>query len=313
MKRPFFYFILLLSVCLNSCITYIEKDLDIKPKLVLHCYLVPQLDTTILHLSSTTPLFTSNPRKMEEVPDATVEISADNKQWVRMEYYPEFKFYLIPQTQFPIIEGKTYYIRASAPGFESVSSSCTVPYLRETNLELVFKESINDIHGGKYYSLLHHHGFIEWTDYPGEDNYYIFYNKEFIWWEMYEDLGNYEWQYDTLYGYHWGILYEEIWSPCIYSDYGQDGKRNSVFMMIDFTSKYEMTLLQTDKQTYLYYTSLLNYDETLVYFMLEPMQLYTNIQNGYGVFGAFVMRDYSFEFEEPTKLISFSSETTSIP
>jgi hypothetical protein len=33
-------------------------------------------------------------------------------------------------------------------------------------------------------------------------------------------------------------------------------------------------------------------------FMLEPTQIYSNVKNGYGVFGAFVMKDVDFEIEE---------------
>jgi hypothetical protein len=45
----------------------------------------------------------------------------------------------------------------------------------------------------------------------------------------------------------------------------------------------------------MYHKSLFDYGGDMQFFMLEPPQFYTNIKNGYGVFGAFVMREYAFD------------------
>ena len=286
MNRLFFY-LLLLSIPLSSCITYIDdKEMDIKPKLVLHCYLVPQLDTTILVLTNSAPLFTSNPKKIEPVAHATVEISDDNRQWVKMEYDTRLEHYFIPQAQFPIKEGKTYYVRASASGFETVTSFCTVPYLREVNLNFILEESINDTHNGEFYPWFHHHGYLKWTDYPGEENYYMFFYK-----------GSYEDYYTGVSRWYWYLQYDVYYKPCIYSDKGRDGEKMSAFMMIGMLPVYETTMLQTDRNCYLHELSIIDYDGDLSFFLLEPIQLYSNIKNGYGLFGAFVMKDYIFEFD----------------
>jgi hypothetical protein len=296
MNRLFFYLLIGLSITVNSCVNYVDHELDIPPKLVLHCYLVPQLDTTILYLTNSSPLFTRAQRKIEPVVNALVEISDDNNRWFKMEFDFENNIYYILQTQFPILEGKTYYVRASAPEYETVSASCTVPYLRETNLELVFEESINDYHGGEFYNWPHHHGYLKWNDYPNEENYYLFYRQDLDWYSSGWDWYNDEWiPSDTNYYYSWPLLSDINWKPCVYSDIGQDGKKMSAFMMDYIPELFEMTLLQTDKNCYLHELSLWNYDSDLQFFMLEPIQLYSNIKNGYGVFGAFVMRDYTFE------------------
>jgi hypothetical protein len=60
---------------------------------------------------------------------------------------------------------------------------------------------------------------------------------------------------------------------------------------------YETTLLQTDKNCYLFEKSIMDYDPDFNTFTLEPMQYYTNIKNGYGLFGAFVMKEYVFELD----------------
>jgi hypothetical protein len=303
MNRLFFYF-LFLSILLSSCIKFVDRELDIPQKLVVYCYISPQLDTTFLHLTHTSLLFTRNPRKIEVVTNATVEFSNDNLQWVKMEFDAEHELYFLPQAQLKIQEGKTYYIRASAPDYETASSSCTVPYLRETNLEVAVEESINDVHDRETFSQLHEHWYFKWQDYAGEENYYIFLRNYAFW--LYEYEYDYEtWPpteipIDSTFYHSWGYFWRDNHKPCVFSDKGQDGKKMSELLIVYYTKKEfdQVTLLQTDKNCYMFEASLFDYDGTMQTLMLEPNQLYTNIKNGYGVFGAFVKKEYSFEFEE---------------
>jgi hypothetical protein len=286
MKKLFFYIILLCSVCLNSCLTNVdtEKDLGIKPKLVLFCYLVPQLDTTIVKLTGSVPLFTTTPKNPAPIANAIVEISDNNTHWIKLDFDTAYKHYFIPQTDFPIYEGKTYYIRAAAPEFETVFASCKVPWLRETNLKVVLKQS----------NIYYFKGYAEWDDYPGEDNYYMLCKSEFD-----EHIFGNNWEYDTAYFSYWYFLYDTKGNPCIYSDNGQDGKKMSVLIETPSFNLEDsiVTFIQTDKNCYLFETSANGYDADFQLLMLEPMQLYSNVKNGYGVFGAFVMKDYEFEVE----------------
>ena len=304
MKKIFFYLVLLIILGFNSCITYIDRELDIKPKLVLFCYLVPQLDTTIVRLTNSASLFTSNPQRPQYITHATVEISDNNINWVPLRLETEQLYYIITQADFPIIEGKTYYIRASTMDYETVYASCTVPVLRETNTNVVLRDTLVDTWGNRYMP-----GDISWTDYPNENNYYIFcdksfyewYEGEFIWNE--EGLGG-EWIItDTSYGYSWRPLSEPNYRrSCIYSDNGMNGKKMSIPIEVHLGTLgyseyiwFEITQLQTDINCYLFETSMMDYNSDLQFFMLEPQQLYSNIKNGYGLFGAFVMKGCNVE------------------
>ena len=295
MKKIFFYLILLLSVSLYSCITYIdtEKDLGIKPKLVLFGYLVPQWDTTIVNLSSSAPLFTTNPKNPAPVANATVEISENNTTWTKLEWDTAYKRYFIPQTDFSIKEGSTYYIRAAAPEYETVYASCTVPYFRETNLKIDLAKTDTDIDNWFRYK-----GSFEWNDYPSEENYYMFCWKEFGEHIHYE----HDWEYweppvsDTAYFFTWQFFWDTKNNTCLYSDFGQDGKKMTPSIDAWLPQDIVLTYLQTDKNCYLFEKSSENYDADLQGFVLEPLQLYSNVKNGYGVFGAFVLKDYELEF-----------------
>jgi len=284
-----------MSILLTSCITYIEEELNIKPKLVLHCYLIPQMDTTVLTLTNSTSLFGRNPKKIESVANATVEISNDNHQWMRMEYDSVYKHYFIPQAQFPVVEGKTYYIRASAPEYETVSASATVPYFRETNFELVVEEHTGCVHYGQPFPELHNHYYLKWKDYAGEANYYAFHQNYDYWsysWDPWDDIYT-----DSVLLNKWSPLRDDKYKVCIYSDHGQDGKNMSALLLLYYSDDDfdEITMLQTDVHAYLYRRSLWDADGDLGFFMLEPVKIYSNIKNGYGVFGAFGMRTYAIE------------------
>jgi len=250
------------------------------------------MDTILLSLTNSAPLFGKNAKKIESVTNATVEISNDNHRWVRMEYDPVYENYFIPQVQFPITEGGTYYVRASAPEYETVSASCIVPYFREVYFELVTEKHAGCVHYGEPFSELHTHYYLRWKDYAGEANYYAFHRNFDYWsysWDPWEDIYS-----DSTLVNTWSVLWDENYKPCIFSDKGQDGKQLSVLLQLYYYDEdfNEITLLQTDVHSYLYLSSLENYDGDFAFFMLEPVKIYSNIKNGYGVFGAFGMRTY---------------------
>jgi len=48
---------------------------------------------------------------------------------------------LLPQSQFPVVEGKIYYIRASTLNYESISTSRVVPVWRDVD----FKSELDSV------------------------------------------------------------------------------------------------------------------------------------------------------------------------
>ena len=89
----------------------------------------------------------------------------------------------------------------------------------------------------------------------------------------------------------------------IFSDKDYDGKKMSILISMTWSSQqrnqwsYDITMIQMDKHTYLFETTSRadksSMDDFLSAFVLEPYQVYSNINNGFGLFGAFVMREYS--------------------
>ena len=292
-----FYILLLLTIFCHSCVEDVDinKDMNIVPRLVLYSRICPQTDTIYLHLSNSQPLLNNTVKDIKEVENAVVEISADRSHWTRMRYNPEKKRYILPQTEFRIREGQTYYVKASAPGYKEVFSSCKVPYFRETNLRTELRLAKGDTHWGEYYADEHYDLYIHWDDYRGEENYYTFLSSELYYYiDMIWDSYYHE---DTLNYYDHHYFYDEETSDFCFTDAGKDGQRLSFLYYSEFDPEYipelpKFYFMQLDRNFYLYETSLNDYD-IIFSFLMEPGKTYNNIQNGYGLFGAYTRREYN--------------------
>lgn len=284
MKRIIIYIISAIS--LIACEDDVDvKDLGIEPKMVLYCYLSPMFDTNLVFLSNSQPIFSSETNDLAVIKNATVELSNNGKTWIKCKYDNIKERYILTKTDFPILEGKTYYIRAKAPGFkETISSSCTVPFYRNIELKIENKESNENVIETN----------ISWKDYAGESNYYSF--------SVYEIYETFDYMSDEmfkdLYTYY---IYDSETGSYIFSDEEKDGYDLSVKTSFDNEKSSDTILLsinQTTKDYYLYENSLNNYYLSESFFgMVEPTLLYNNIKNGYGLFTAFVFKTFQYDIK----------------
>ena len=121
--------------------------------------------------------------------------------------------YLITQTELPIEEGHTYYIRASHTGYPDVNAICTVPYAREINFRLDTITTQNDQHWGEIWPEEHRDVYAEWTDYPGEENFYMLSNKSIVD-SYYYTFDGEEYVLDSI------TYYCSWWIPYLEDEYG---------------------------------------------------------------------------------------------
>jgi hypothetical protein len=287
------------------------KELGIKPKLVLYCFLSPQYDTISVSLTNSQPLF-SRIRGTATVKYAMVEISTDNKNWTQIPYDENSKHYLLPQSQFPVVEGQTYYIRASAPDYEDISASCTVPFWREIGI-MPDGITATSPQNGVSSAILS----LSWKDYQGEENYYAFIQYDFYVSYNHEwDNINQVWVYSdttvSLDTYMWDN------SGVVFSDQGKDGEKMSLsatmwregfdteWITSEDNQQYDsvyIIAMQTDRNTFLYENSAraaMDADGMTSIFTIEPTLVYSNIKNGYGVFGAMTFKSYLLNFRKKT-------------
>lgn len=313
------YKILLFSV-IAFCLSFIgcqdvvdlSDQIAAQPKLVLYCRLCPQFDSTYIALTYSNVLYRTTSeggdsfgmgQHVEMLKDGIVELSADGNIWKRAVFDEARQQYLITQAELPIIEGHTYYIRASHEGYPDVSASCTVPYAREVNFRFDMVTVQSDVHWGEIWDKEHQDLYAEWNDYPGEQNYYMLANK-FIMTHYYHSYNEETHAYETdsvTYSWNWwtpGLEDENGSYKSVFSDEGKDGQVMRGLLEAfyeendydDFDNQEECNLLFLDRNCYLYEKTLNDSDfSEFSSLLLEPMHTYSNIENGFGLFGAFSM------------------------
>lgn len=296
----------LLAVSWSGCVEEVDlsDQMGEARRLVLYCRLCPQVDSTWIWVSHSQPLYGAGSHVLaQSVEDAIVELSADSVHWVRAAYHPERTRYLITLQELPVAEGHTYYIRVSHADFETITASCTVPIHRnvEARFDTVYVE--RDVHDGEIYDMPHRDVYLTWRDYPAEDNYYALIERTLMSYYYYDPHTDEEWLTQD-WSCNLGYMQDNgIWTRFI-SDAGRDGQvircmYDEVLDIYDDDEDeddeeeeiptYYMTFM--DRNTYLFEATVTYADEDIGSFLLEPTRTYSNIQNGFGLFGAITMME----------------------
>lgn len=293
-------FSLFVAVLLSSCIDPVDlgNQVNEKPQLVLYCRLCPQLDSTYIMLSHTQLLYgAGSHQEITMLRDGVVELSADGEHWIQATYYEPKDVFLLTRQEFPVEEGHTYHIRASRAGYDDVSAVCTVPYSRPVDAHFDTLMVDHDTHYGEILNEPHADIYVQWRDFPGEENYYalVSHNK-YTWYyddpTTGEELLSSDWNYN-IYG-----LEENDRSIQYFSDKDRDGqimrfRKGLIFYWDDddeeVQEQYYMMFL--DKNCYQYEVTLSEEGGFFNGFLLEPMHTYSNIEHGFGLFGAFTLQE----------------------
>lgn len=293
---------LLAATLLSGCVDNVdvgEQGFDTS-KLVLYCRLCPQMDSTYILLTSSHLVFGHDNQDHSIIDDGTVELSADGSHWVRASFDLSRMRYLVTKEEFPVEEGGTYYIRASYPGFEDVSATCTVPRTHDVGFHFDTVATDGDLHWGEPYNWPHKDVYVEWRDVPGEENAYAVGFKRqapvYNYYDQNEYYITYEWRFDL----DW--LTEGNRDFLYVSDKDHDGEIMRYIFAVDINDQEpdddwvlpldpQRYLLFLDKNCYQYEMTLPALDglNMLGFLFLEPEHTYNNIQNGFGLFGAFSM------------------------
>lgn len=246
------------------------KDADVKlpvveSKLVINAFISPQDSIIKVMVSLSQPLYNnSNSGLYPNVENATVQIS-DGVNSITLIYNSADNYYSINASQFPIVAGGIYNLTVYTPDGKNVNASTSVP---APNSSLSFSaNNINDPNQPETYSIN-----ATWNDSPGIEDYYRinYYSKQF-----------YDGDIDTSY-------YSQFSEH--YTDKENDGKTFNqyfeVYKMNSTGSAGELYLIRATKEYYLYHTKLMEAINSGGPFS-EPVQMFTNINGGYGIFAGF--------------------------
>jgi len=283
MKKYIFIAFLFMTTCFFSCEKIVD-NVDLpqqEPKLVVHCYISPE-DTLIkAHVYLSVPIFSNyNIDEYSPVTNATVKITDFSQEATLI--YDGIEKYVISTSAFSILPNNTYKITVSAPGYKAVEASCKVPAYTNETLQIIAIDSIKSNDYNTEYKFK-----IEFTDRPGIGDFYRL-------------SGNVTTVYDDGSGTNIDtseyMLYPKYGQE-FFSDKNNDGQKMLSEMNYYKYSYYEegyggeriiglkFHLLVTDEHYYKYHKSLSNYSGDDPF--SEPTIIYSNMQNGLGVFGAY--------------------------
>jgi len=285
MKRYFRLYIIALTAFLTatSCeqmISDVDAPASSAAKMVVTGFIAPDNDEISIVVSMTKAIYVTRPydaNSLMSIKDATVLIS-DGNDTVQLAYDAQSEKYTISQELMPVIEGKTYYLKVTAPGGYEATSVCTVPSSLPPDLEIDKIDSTGD-QFNRNYTI-----YFKFRDLDGEGDYYGVY------------IGKYD-QYDFQeQGYFYNADFDRG-EPFV-SDKNVDGqyfsyKTYDMYFNNGMSRLYSAICL-TDVNYYKYHKALYNRDDENPF--AEPYPLYSNIMGGIGVFAAFTRKAKEIRF-----------------
>ncbi|MBE0662969.1 MAG: DUF4249 domain-containing protein [Bacteroidales bacterium] len=250
---------------------------EAKPKLVVYSYIQPGTDTITAQVSLSRPI--TEPWSYEQpfLDDAEVSIKVDQGQEIALQFDPNTNHYFSAVGASFIEVGKKYEINVKSRDGKEVAADCVIP-AQNTSLRIVKIDSV-EIENRTRYRFR-----FEFDDPIGAPNYYRLIPKAIMKseWEGVEYI--YEYDANFSYGEQYIAVKErdgetfilecdiEVWT-----DPGWSGGERLAGV--------KTYLLSTDEHYYHYHHSLENYEPDNPF--SEPTIIYTNMNNGLGVFAGY--------------------------
>ncbi len=281
-RLAFFAFIGSL-LALPGCITESEIVLPaVPPKLVISSFISPEAPRVeVLVNKSAALLSPENTLTVNKVLDATVWLS-DGTDSVQLGLAPDS---IYVTTGLSIVPGRTYWLRATAPGGFAVSASCTVPVKVNQSLTA----TIDSVTIGPGFPEGNYSVKLRWQDLPGQGD---FYRGDAVM-QIGDpgpagNLGSRETPY--------------FLDETNVRDFGADGRTwqiqsDNLFRYRELqrngSLKYLDAYLYTVDRPYFEYHKTLNQYLQNIDRYNNPMKVYSNVKGGFGIFGAY--RAYSIK------------------
>lgn len=306
-KEILFWLSIGLMVLIASCeksITYNGKELQ--SVLVLNAR-ISAGDSITCHLTSSKPI--TSVKGLMDIDDAKIEILKDG---VSIGFL-EGKGNGIYTSSQLVEEGGSYALSASKSGYNSITSNCEVPNKPQATLKSIEAQQVYDADQGVYVIPKLKLN-LEIADSEKEEFYRVRVFQRYLADQFYysdpKDV-----VIDTL-SFIWGEAYYETKDPLlsreiddfsdepensyqIFPDYTFAGEKYEIPIEVDLGRGrfepwvadsiplfYRIEVQSLTKELFLYYKSLEAQDWYGDSPFSEPVQLYSNIKNGYGIFGA---------------------------
>jgi len=252
-----------------------EKDATIEvpktdPTLGLACFITPG-EEILATLTEVSPIYGGPILFKPQMISNAMMYMSDGKDTVRL--IADSEGYKDASGTLAILPGKSYWIWADAPGYSSISASCTVPDYKVTTYSIDFNAYPSG-HDSAFQVIM------EWMDKKGQENFYrvqaFLVDSNGSNFASSQDLifNQYEYRNDSE---HDGERLSNFPNENMYQSLGQASRRYV-----------EASLLTVDENYYNYHMDLINYQEDNPF--AEPVQLYSNVNGGSGVFAGYLIQ-----------------------
>ncbi len=301
MIKKVFYFVTIATLFI-SCTKRIEIELpQQKPKLSINCMFVPFTlpapRVFIVEVFQSTSVLDTLSNTIIDYAD--VKVFADDILVATIPFVDSLGYYQL--LEFHPENNKRYYIEVEAEGFDKVYANDIIPTRVSVKDTTIIPFAYVDSDGSVYSEIR-----IKFEDPPNEKNYYeIFFEPIFFY-------GQFHWK--SLYSDDQVILSEKYYPELItlgvhnpyflpFSDDLFDGQEYELSISytagvdiniensVNTGSFYHLVFRSVSEEYYKYKTSLLEYSYNeqadILFGQNEPMNVYSNVQNGYGIFAGF--------------------------
>lgn len=286
------YLIFILAL-VSSCQKTIEFDGEVKdPKLVVNSIFNTE-DTLRVHISNSLSLVDG--ASLRFIKNATVKLYNENDVLVSTPLHTQNGYYMDETFQFE--ENKQYRVEVERDGFNTINATDNVPKTVEVeNVEVIELSDPNN--EGEILIT------VDFED-PSGDNYY-----------MVEVRMEYYYKWDSFEYSGWETGWLTTVDPNVDGNNGTGTYGNNRIILDDDnfdgknyklrfnTSKYildgdyrrvELKFYSLSQSTYNYFTSVERYQNVQGNPFATPVQVFSNVENGFGIFGGSSIFTYSLK------------------
>jgi hypothetical protein len=279
------YLLLLLLVFSGSgCEKYVNyvNSPEFEQKLVITSFISPSDTVCEIFVSSNQRLY-GYYDELEDTGDIMGTISDGTTE---VELDTTFSGLTFSRDAMPVISGKTYTLKISSSKGLYAEAVTNIPHKRETMIKLDTVKvpgDASDYESNNFLGIS-----VEFTDYPGEKNYYNIIGKMRV--------------FRTTQGQETAFSYDRFWFEYIKDmEADRDNKITIDTWETPSINNYDSAfitvyLMNTEESYYLYHTSLNEFDRSDNPFS-EAKPVYSNIIGGLGIFTSYTLDSLRFRLK----------------